>query len=244
MLDSSKFLSKENMTPKLVSFKVCPFVQRVAITLQYKGIDYDIEYIDLGSPPEWFLAISPLKKVPLLIVDSTVIFESAVINEYIDEAYQPMLHPEDLLLKAINRSWIEFSNNISLYTFELTIKEKKNDFENILEELLKGFDLVEDYLNAKPFFNGEQFSLVDSSYAPIFQRLEFLAQIYKPIISSERHPKLVKWKDGLLSLNAVKRSTVEEIQNLYYQLLWTRQGYISQFLSEREYGKRPIKRVY
>jgi glutathione S-transferase len=244
MLDSSKFLSKENMTPKLVSFKVCPFVQRVAITLQYKGIDYDIEYIDLGSPPEWFLAISPLKKVPLLIVDSTVIFESAVINEYIDEAYQPMLHPEDLLLKAINRSWIEFSNNISLYTFELTIKEKKNDFENILEELLKGFDLVEDYLNAKPFFNGEQFSLVDSSYAPIFQRLEFLAQIYKPIISSERHPKLVKWKDGLLSLNAVKRSTVEEIQSLYYQLLWTRQGYISQFLSEREYGKRPTKRVY
>ena len=244
MLDSSEFVSKENMTPKLVSFKVCPFVQRVAITLQYKGIDYDIEYIDLGSPPEWFLAISPLKKVPLLIVDSKVIFESAVINEYIDEAYQPMLHPEDLLLKAINRSWIEFSNNISLYTFELTIKEKKNDFENILEELLKGFDLVEDYLNAKPFFNGEQFSLVDSSYAPIFQRLEFLAQIYKPIISSKRHPKLVKWKDSLLSLNAVKRSTVEEIQNLYYQLLWIRKGYISQFLSEREYGKRPTKSVY
>ena len=244
MLDSSKFLSKENMTPKLVSFKVCPFVQRVAITLQYKGIDYDIEYIDLGSPPEWFLAISPLKKVPLLIVDSTVIFESAVINEYIDEAYKPMLHPEDLLVKAINRSWIEFSNNISLYTFELTIKEKKNDFENILEELLKGFDLVEGYLNAKPFFNGEQFSLVDSSYAPIFQRLEFLAQIYKPIISSKRHPKLAKWKDSLLSLNAVKRSTVEEIQSLYYQLLWTRQGYISSFLSEREYGKRPTKRVY
>ena len=232
------------MTPKLVSFKVCPFVQRVAITLQYKGIDYDIEYIDLGSPPEWFLAISPLKKVPLLIVDSTVIFESAVINEYIDEAYQPMLHPEDLLLKAINRSWIEFSNNLSLYTFELTIKEKKDDFENILEELLKGFDLVEDYLNAKPFFNGERFSLVDSSYAPIFQRLEFLAQIYKPIINPERHPKLSKWKDNLLSLKAVKRSTVEEIQNLYYQLLWTRQGYISQFLSEREYGKRPTKSLY
>ena len=45
------------MALKLVSFKACPFVQRVAITLQYKGIDYDIEYIDLGSPPEWFLAI-------------------------------------------------------------------------------------------------------------------------------------------------------------------------------------------
>ena len=232
------------MTLKLVSFKACPFVQRVVITLQYKGIDYDIEYIDLGSPPEWFLAISPLKKVPLLIVDGTVIFESAVINEYIDEVYSPMLHPEDLLMKAINRSWIEFCNNISLYTFQLTIKEKKNDFENTLAELLNDFDLVEDYINAKPFFNGEQFSLVDSSYAPIFQRLEFLAQIYKPIIVTKRHPKLAKWRDNLLSLKAVQRSTVAEIQSLYYQLLWTRQGYVSQFLSEREYGKRSTKRFY
>ena len=62
------------MALKLVSYKACPFVQRVAITLQYKGVDYDIEYIDLSNPPDWFLAISPLKKVPILIVDDTVIF--------------------------------------------------------------------------------------------------------------------------------------------------------------------------
>jgi hypothetical protein len=78
----------------------------------------------------------------------------------------------------------------------------------------------------------------------VFQRLEFLAQIYKPIIVLKRHPKLAKWKDNLLSLQAVKRSTVAEIQNLYYQLLWTRQGYISQFLSESEFGERPTKSLY
>ena len=78
----------------------------------------------------------------------------------------------------------------------------------------------------------------------MFQRLEFLAQIYKPIIVPKRHPKLAKWKDNLLSLKEVKRSTVTQIQNLYYQLLWTRQGYISQFLSEREYGKRSTKSLY
>ena len=85
---------------------------------------------------------------------------------------------------------------------------------------------------------------MDSSYAPVFQRLEFLAQIYKPIIVSTRHPKLAKWKDNLLSLKALKRSTVVEIQNLYYKLLWTRQGYISQFLSESEYGERLTKSLY
>ena len=50
-----------------------------------------------------------------------------------------MLHPQDLLMKAINRSWIEFCNNISLYTFQLTIKEKKNDFEDTLEALHERF---------------------------------------------------------------------------------------------------------
>ena len=232
------------MALKLVSYKACPFVQRVAITLQYKDVDYDIEYIDLGNPPDWFLSISPLKKVPIMIVDDTVIFESVVINEYIDEAYPPTLQPKDLLLKAINRSWVEFSNNISLYTFQLTIKEGKIDFESTLEELLDDFDRVEEYLWAEPFFNGKQFSLVDASYAPIFQRLNYLEQIYKPIIEKDRYPRLTNWKDNLLSLKAVKESTVAEIQNLYYQLLWTRQGYISNYLSEKEYGKRPIKKLY
>mgnify|MGYP001202776581 CR=1 FL=1 len=232
------------MALKLVSYKACPFVQRVAITLQYKDVDYDIEYIDLGNPPDWFLSISPLKKVPIMIVDDTVIFESVVINEYIDEAYPPTLQPKDLLLKAINRSWVEFSNNISLYTFQLTIKEGKIDFESTLEELLDDFDRVEEYLWAEPFFNGKQFSLVDASYAPIFQRLNYLEQIYKPIIEKDRYPRLTNWKDNLLSLKAVKESTVAEIQNLYYQLLWTRQGYISNYLSEKEYGKRPTKKLY
>jgi glutathione S-transferase len=173
-----------------------------------------------------------------------VIFESAVINEYIDEAYPPTLQPEDLLLKAKNRSWVEFSNNISLYTFQLSVKDEKIDFERVLKELLDDFDRVEEYLWTEPFFNGKQFSLVDASYAPIFQRLNFLEQIYKPIIIKDRYPKLINWKDNLLSLKAVKESTVAEIQNLYYQLLWTRQGYISSYLSEKEYGKRQPKKLY
>ena len=187
------------MSLKLVSYKACPFVQRVAITLQYKGVDYDIEYIDLGNPPDWFLDISPLKKVPILIVDDTVIFESTVINEYIDEACPPTLQPKDLLLKATNRSWVEFSNNISMYTFQLSIKEGRTDFERVLDELLGDFDQVEQYLWTEPFFNGKQFSLVDASYAPIFQRLNFLEQIYKPIIKKDRYPRLINWKKNLLS---------------------------------------------
>jgi glutathione S-transferase len=110
--------------------------------------------------------------------------------------------------------------------------------------LLGDFDRVEEYLWAEPFFNGKQFSLVDASYAPIFQRLNFLEQIYKPIIKKDRYPRLINWKKNLLSLKAVKDSTVAEIENLYYQLLWTRQGYISNYLSEKDYGKRQPKKLY
>src|SRR5512143_528618 len=52
--------------PHLVSFKLCPFVQRSVIMLKEKHVDFDITYIDLDNPPDWFKAISPFGKVPLL----------------------------------------------------------------------------------------------------------------------------------------------------------------------------------
>ncbi len=57
---------------KLLSFDVCPYVHRSVITLKEKGVPYDIEYIDLGDPPGWFLAASPLGKVPILFVEDQV----------------------------------------------------------------------------------------------------------------------------------------------------------------------------
>ena len=71
----------------LISFDICPFVQRSVITLEEKGVEYEIKYIELENKPDWFLAISPFGKVPVLQANDTVIFESAVINEYLDEAF-------------------------------------------------------------------------------------------------------------------------------------------------------------
>ena len=84
---------------KLVSFKTCPWVQRAAIALREKNIDYDIEYIDRNNRPDWFLAISPHSKVPVLRVGGDEsLFESCAIAEYLDEAAEPQLHPQDLNL--------------------------------------------------------------------------------------------------------------------------------------------------
>jgi glutathione S-transferase len=232
------------MKLKVVSFKVCPFVQRVLIVLQYKGIKYDVEYIDLASPPEWFLAISPLKLVPLLIVDDEVIFESSVINEYIEETYDVKMHPINPIEKAHNRSWIEFGSSISMCTFRLTILQKKSEFNDALIELVDYFNQVEKVLVNEPFFNGDKLSLVDATYAPAFQRIDFIEQIYGSIYDKKRHIRVINWKNRLLDIEHLKKSAVPELKDLYYKLLWTRQGYISQFLDEKIYGKRDIQSMY
>ncbi len=222
------------MKPKLISFKICPFVQRAVIAMQTKGVEFDIEYIDLAEPPAWFLEISPLKKVPLLLVDNQVIFESAVINEYIDEAYPNSLHPADLVEKAHNRSWIEFGNSCMWNAFHLSVKADKEEFFTAREALWNSLDQLEKVV-VGPLFNDDQLSLVDVSYAPMFQRLQFLHNIFPEIFDEVRHPKVNAWKDHLLALDVVQTSTVPDIESLYSQLIFKRQGYIAQFLDASLY---------
>ena len=93
----------------LVSFKTCPWVQRSAIVLREKNTPFEFRHIERDNRPDWFLAISPHKKVPVLRVDDTVsLFESNAINEYLDETIAPRLHPEDPVQRAINRAWTDY----------------------------------------------------------------------------------------------------------------------------------------
>jgi len=115
------------MSLHLISFKTCPFVQRAVITLKHKDIDFDITYIDLADPPDWFLEMSPLAKVPVLKVDDEILFESAVINEYLDEITGGELQPKEPLARAKNRAWIEFASNMlgNLYMMKMSKDEER-----------------------------------------------------------------------------------------------------------------------
>src|SRR5579872_1539256 len=76
----------------MVSFKTCPWVQRSAIILREKNTPFEFRHIESDNRPDWFLAISPHKKVPVLRIDDKVtLFESNAINEYLDEVDQPRL---------------------------------------------------------------------------------------------------------------------------------------------------------
>ena len=91
---------------KVISFKICPFVQRVTALLEAKNIPYEIDFISLKDKPQWFLDISPTGQVPVVVTEGgTPLFESDAIIEYIDEISAPLeagLTPE---AKALNRAW-------------------------------------------------------------------------------------------------------------------------------------------
>lgn len=201
------------MKPELISFKICPFVQRSVIVLLEKGVDYDITYINLKEPPEWFKSVSPLGKVPVLRVGDEVVFESAVIMEYLDEVNPPSLHPADPLRKAHNRAWIEFASTLFMYQFTMVMAQEQADCDKAEQELRDKLALVNAQLKG-PLFNGEAFSLVDAAYAPLFMRLALLEQ-WQPMGLLEGMPKIQAWSEQLLHRPSVKNSVVVDLPELY-----------------------------
>ncbi len=205
---------------KLISFNLCPFVQRSVITLEEKKVPYEIEYIDLSAKPDWFLKISPFGKVPVLKVDRTVVFESAVINEYLDETSgEYTIHPKDPLKKAYHRSWIEYSSSVVVDQFLLSMSQSKEEFHQKAESLGNKLLRLEEQLLEGPFFAGEQFSLVDAATAPALQRMEWMEKIYPQAELFKKIPKVKEWSEACLKRPSVIASTVSNIEDIFRQYL-------------------------
>ncbi|MCW7471270.1 glutathione S-transferase family protein [Leptospira kanakyensis] len=209
--------------PVLISFKLCPFVQRSVINLLEKKVDYDIKYIDLANKPDWFLKISPFGKVPVLQVGDDVIFESAVINEYLDETSAPALHPKDPIKKAKHRSWTEFASALLVDQYGWTMAKEKSDSDKKREELLSKFKILEAGLPTQEgkslYFAGEKMHLVDTAFAPFFMRLQFLADHKPELYLLKDFPKIQKWSETLLSLPSVKNSVLPEVPKEYLEFI-------------------------
>jgi len=153
----------------LVSHALCPYVQRAAIVLAEKGVTFERRDVDLSRKPDWFLAVSPLGKTPLLLAEGQEIFESAVICEYLDETRPPRLHPEDAIGRARHRAWVEFASSLlnTIGTFYAAVDGQ--GLEARAAEIRGRFAQLEAELGAGPWFGGERFGLVDAAFAPVFR---------------------------------------------------------------------------
>lgn len=192
---------------ELISFKTCPYVQRAAIVLYEKAVPFEITYVDQFNKPDWFLKISPLGKVPVLKVNDTVLFESAVITEYLDEAYAPPLHPADALRRAHNRAWIEYSSTILTAQLEMLLSPQRASFDAAAVRWQTLLDRLESELGVGPYFNGGKLALVDCAFAPFFLRTT-LMEPYLKTGALARRPRVLAWSQTLLARDSVQRSVV------------------------------------
>ena len=195
----------------LVSFDLCPYVQRAAIALAEKGVPFERRDVDLANKPDWFEAISPLGKVPLLQVDDEVLFESAVIVEYLEETQAPRLHPAEPLVRARHRAWMEVGSSILADIWTLETTPDRAAFDAKALSLRDKFRRLEAVLDRGPYFGGEHFSLVDAVFAPAFRYFDVFDR-FVDLGTFTDLPKVQAWRRALAARHSVKSAVVVDYE--------------------------------
>jgi glutathione S-transferase len=209
----------------LVSHQLCPYVQRAAIVLAEKGVVFERRDVDLSAKPDWFLAISPLGKTPVLQVGEHALFESAVICEYLDETLLPRLHPSNALRRARHRAWMEFGSNLlnliaGFYNApdEAALRAKAAEIHVRLWQL-------EEVLGDGPWFDG-QFGMVDAVFGPVFRYFDVFDAI-ADFGFCQGLPKVQRWRKALADRPSVKAAAHPRYPVLLREFLLGRRSALS-----------------
>jgi glutathione S-transferase len=211
---------------KLISHKLCPYVQRAVIALTEKGVAFERIDVDLANKPDWFLKISPLGRTPVLQVGDTAIFESAVILEYLEETEPKPLHPADPLRRAEHRGWIEFGSAALNDIAGLYSAPDEASFKTKTAQLEARFARLEGRIAASPWFDGGAFSLVDAVFGPVFRYFDVFDEIGDFGILAGKL-RLARWRASLAARPSVKSAVSSEYPALLSDFLKRRNSWIS-----------------
>jgi glutathione S-transferase len=211
---------------KLISHKLCPYVQRAVIALTERGVAFERIDIDLANKPDWFLAISPLGKTPVLQVGDTAIFESAVILEYLEETQQKQLHPADPLARAEHRAWIEYGSTILNDIAGFYAARDEATFKAKSAQLEQRFARLEARVAASPWFDGESFALVDAVFGPVFRYFDVFDEISDFGVLTGK-PKLARWRRALAARPSVRAAVGADYAVLLRDFIDRRQSWLS-----------------
>lgn len=190
--------------------KASTFSQRTRVVLLEKGIDFTPIEIDLQKKPDGYTQISRYGKVPAIKHGDVEIYESAIINEYLDEVFpEPPLLPRDPAAKAIARIWIDYANTRLVPAFNKFLRGKDSqEQEQGRKEFTEALLYIEqEGLGKGDYLLGDQFSLVDISFYPWFERLPLLEHFRKFTLPAET-PRLQTWWN-LVS----DRSSIQAVAN-------------------------------
>lgn len=216
---------------KLVSHALCPYVQRAAIALTEKQSPFERIVVDLSNKPEWFKVISPLGKVPLLLVDEAVLFESAAICDYLDETIAPRLHPADPIRRAQHRAWIEFASSVLNDIWGFYVAPDAAGFERKTTDIAVKFQRLEDELAHRegPYFSGADFSLVDAAFGPVFRYFDVFEQYIDPGVFDGK-PNLQAWRRALSARKSIREAVSADYPKLLDVFLRNRGSHLSDLM--------------
>jgi len=201
--------------------------------MRAKAVDCEVTYINLRDKPDWFLAISPHGKVPVLKVDDVALFESSAIAEYLDEVVSPQLHPADPIERARHRAWTDYTPTFSGLLGGVYYCKDPDALGEAMAAAEVALGKLEDALatmqpDGAPFFAGEQICLVDASYAPFFQRFQFVEDHAQTGLLS-KFPRVSAWAQALLASDAVNGSVHESFPAEYAGALDRRGAYAARY---------------
>jgi glutathione S-transferase len=208
----------------LISHPLCPFVQRAAIVLIEKGVAFERINVDLSAKPDWFRALSPTGKVPVLKVsqssrEDAILFESVVICEYLNETQGgAAMYPDDALSRARHRAWIEFATQAMAEGWQFlhakdtaTADAKRTAFRDRLAKL-------EAELGDGPYFAGADFGLVDAVYAPLFRYFGIIDEAVSAKVF-DGLPRVNAWRAALGDRSSVKDAVLDTYPELFREHL-------------------------
>lgn len=215
----------------LISHVLCPFVQRSVILLKEQGTSYQRLDIDLANKPDWFTKVSPLGKVPVLMLEGKEsLFESQVICEYLDEINPSSMHSDNAYEKAHNRSWIEFGSGILGDIVGVYSATDKAGLEQSLLSIQSKLSQVEKQLSQGPFFSGEKFQVIDAVYSPIFRYFNTLEK-YIDCGFFEALPKVNAWRHALSQRPSVQTAVAIDYPERLEAFFKARNGYLASLIS-------------
>ena len=224
---------------KVISFKICPFVQRVTALLEAKGIDYDVEYISLSDKPDWFLEISPNGQVPVLVTESgRALFESEAIVEYLEEAYpplQPNIDPED---RALQRAWSYLAAKNYLVQCGAQRSPDKDTLSERRGRLTTAFTKIERHLGDAPFFDGASPGQVDIAWLPLLHRADLIRQ-HSGYDFLAGFPGLQRWQRNLMETGLADISVAPDFERAFTDFYLSGATYLGRGCDDDCEGEAP-----
>ena len=183
----------------LYSGTTCPFSHRCRFVLFEKGMDFEIRDVDLYNKPEDINVMNPYGQVPILVERDLILYESNIINEYIDERFpHPQLMPGDPVDRARVRLFLlNFEKELFVHVNTLESRAFKGN-DKVLEKARSHIkdrltQLAPIFLKNK-FMLGDNFSMLDVAIAPLLWRLD-----YYGIDLSKNAAPLLKYAERIFS---------------------------------------------